>query len=263
MSVHPKTGRNIRLRGKLARSAEQTPGTGRHLTLLERLQIADLLGHGLSLRAVAVELGRSPSTISRGLHRHTDEAGRYQPHQAQQTAMRERQRPREPKLVADTGLRQLVQRKLNRYWSPEQIAGWLRAQHPDDPTRTVCTETIYQALVVPGAVCLHSRYTIKLRTGRALRRAHFLREGHVLQPLVLPPVRAVGIQPQDSCCPADRHLVLAQLHEPALHPAVAGGTAHAGQLGRLQGRGSAVERRPERGLDRGGTSQVMTAVASG
>lgn len=65
-----------------------------------------------------------------------------------------------------------MQRKLNRYWSPEQIAGWLRAQHPDDPTRTVCTETIYQALVVPGARCLHSRYTHKLRTGRALRRSH-------------------------------------------------------------------------------------------
>ncbi len=67
-----------------------------------------------------------------------------------------------------------MQRKLNRYWSPEQIAGWLRAQHPDDPTRTVCTETIYRALVVPGARCLHSRYTTKLRTGRALRRSHVL-----------------------------------------------------------------------------------------
>jgi len=90
-----------------------------------------------------------------------------------------------------------------------------------------------------------------------------LREGYCLQPLVLPPVGGVGVQPQDSCCRADRHLVRAQLQEPALHPAVSGGAAHAGRLGRLQDRGSAFERRPERGLDRGGTSQVMTAVASG
>jgi len=140
--------------------------------LLERLQIADLLGHGASLRTIARELGRSASTVSRELHRHTDEHGRYQPHQAEQAAQQQRQRPRHPKLLADTRLRDVVQRKLNRYWSPEQIAGWLRAQHPDDPARSVCTETIYRALIVPSARCLHIRYTGKLRTGRALRRSH-------------------------------------------------------------------------------------------
>jgi len=120
MSVDPKTGRNIRHRGDPAtRILEQTVGVGRYLTLLERLQIADLLGHGLSLRAIAEQLGRAPSTMSRELGKHTDETGRYQPHQAQEAAEQQRQRPREPKLLADARLRQLVQRKLNRYWSPE------------------------------------------------------------------------------------------------------------------------------------------------
>ncbi len=172
MSLHPRTGRNIRRRGDPATRPGQTIGAGRYITLLERLQIADLLGHGVSLRAIAAELGRSTSTISRELHRHSDEHGRYQPHQAEQAARQQRQRPREPKLLADARLREVVQRKLNRYWSPEQIAGWLRAQHPDDTARTVCTETIYRALIVPGARCLHSRYTTKLRTGRKLRRSH-------------------------------------------------------------------------------------------
>lgn len=140
--------------------------------MLERLQIADLLGHGASLRTIARELGRSASTVSRELHRHTDEHGRYQPHQAEQAAQQQRQRPRQPKLLADTRLHDVVQRKLNRYWSPEQIAGWLRAQHIDDPARSVCTETIYRALIVPSARCLHIRYTGKLHTGRALRRSH-------------------------------------------------------------------------------------------
>jgi IS30 family transposase len=172
MTCHPRTGRNIRRRGNPATRPDPPTGAGRYLSLLERLQIADLLGHGVSLRTIAAELGRSASTVSRELHRHTDEHGRYQPHQAQQAAEQQRQRPREPKLLTDTRLRQLVQRKLNRYWSPEQIAGWLRAQHPDDPARTVCTETIYRAMIVPSARCLHTRYTAKLRTGRALRRSH-------------------------------------------------------------------------------------------
>ena len=172
MSCHPRTGRNIRRRGDPAIRPEPTTGAGRYLSLLERLQIADLLGHGESLRTIARELGRSASTVSRELHRHTDEYGRYQPHQAEQAAGQQRRRPREPKLLADTRLRDVVQRKLNRYWSPEQIAGWLRAQHPDDPARTVCTETIYRALIVPSARCLHTRYTGKLRSGRALRRSH-------------------------------------------------------------------------------------------
>ncbi len=172
MNLHPRTGRNIRRRGDPAKREQQTIGAGRYLTLLERLQIADLLGHGVSLRAIAAELARSTSTISRELHRHSDEHGRYQPHQAEQAAQQQRQRPREAKLVTDTRLRELVQRKLNRYWSPQQIAGWLRAQHPDDAGRTVCTETIYRALLVPGGRCLDSRYTSKLRTGRKLRRSH-------------------------------------------------------------------------------------------
>ncbi len=172
MSCHPRTGRNIRRRGDPAKRPEPPTGAGRYLSLLERLQIADLLGHGASLRMIARELGRSASTISRELHRHTDEHGRYQPQQAEQAAKQQRERPREPKLLADTRLRGVVQRKLNRYWSPEQIAGWLRAQHHGDSARTVCTETIYRALIVPSARCLHTRYTAKLRTGRALRRSH-------------------------------------------------------------------------------------------
>jgi transposase, IS30 family len=174
MSLHPRTGRNIRRRGDPSKHSEQAIGAGRYLTLPERLQIADLMRHEVSLRAIAAELGRSASTISRELGRHRDEHGRYQPYQAEQAARRQRRRPRKPRLLADARLREVVQRKLNRYWSPEQISGWLRALHPEDTSRTLCAETIYQALIVPGARCLHSRYTAKLRTGRKLRRSHLV-----------------------------------------------------------------------------------------
>lgn len=172
MSLHPKTGQRIRDRGKPRSTMGEGVGAGRYLTLLERVQMADLVLHGVSIRAIALELGRAPSTVSRELRRHRDSAGRYLPHQAERTAAAQRRRPRPPKLVADSRLREVVQRKLNRYWSPEQIAGWLHDLHPHDPGRRVCTETIYRALLVPRARCLHARYTAKLRTGRRLRRPH-------------------------------------------------------------------------------------------
>ena len=172
MNLHPKTGQRIRDRGWPRSVTVVGVGSGRYLTLMERVHVADLRLHGLSIRAIATELGRAPSTISRELRRHRDDAGRYLPHQAERAATAQRQRPRRPKLVTDTQLRDQVQRKLNRYWSPEQIAGWLRELHPHDPDRRVCAESIYRALLVPRARCLHSRYTAKLRTGRRLRRSH-------------------------------------------------------------------------------------------
>ena len=43
--------------------------SNKHLSLEERLQITVLQGKGTSIRKIAKELGRSPSTISRELNR--------------------------------------------------------------------------------------------------------------------------------------------------------------------------------------------------
>lgn len=150
------------------------PGAGRYLSLSERRRIADLRQIGLSARSIAAELGRCPSTISRELARHRDAEGRYLPHRAHDRAVTQRKRPRAPKLVANQRLRRLVQRKLNRYWSPEQISGWLATVHPGETSMLVCPETIYRALLVRGGRCLHRRYCAKLRTGRTMRRARGL-----------------------------------------------------------------------------------------
>jgi IS30 family transposase len=171
LAMHPKTARRTYRRGETA--ARPAP-VGRYLLLHERLLLADLLRQQLTQAAIAARLGRSPSTVSRELSRHRDENGDYLPHQADRAAEKQRERPRASKLAADPRLRALVQRKLNCYWSPEQIAGWLLATHPWDPTRRVCSESIYRALLVPGAQVLHSRYTAKLRTGRKVRRPHYL-----------------------------------------------------------------------------------------
>jgi IS30 family transposase len=128
---------------------------------------------------IAAELGRSPSTIKRELDRHRDEQGRYLPQTADHAARVRRRRPRQHKLIAHPALRRLVQRKLNRCWSPDEISGWLRLTHPEDGSMQWCPETIYRALLVPGGEGLHKRYCRKLRTGRRIRKSRWLtRSGH-------------------------------------------------------------------------------------
>lgn len=147
--------------------------SGRYLALRERLEIADLRRLGLSIRQISVRLGRHPSTVSRELRRHRTGSGDYLPHLADDDAKRQRARPKPHRLTADAALRRLVQRKLNRFWSPEEISGWLRKTYPADPAMRICHETIYRALLLQDDAGLHKRYTGKLRTGRRVRRSRW------------------------------------------------------------------------------------------
>ena len=144
--------------------------SGRYLSLRERLQIADLLRLGCSLRRIGRELGRHPSTIKRELDRHRDGQGRYLPHTADHDARRQRLRPRERTLRKNRRLRALVQRKLRSHWSPEQICGWLALRFPAEPKLRVCPETIYRALLFNDDGGLAMKYCPRLRTGRRSRK---------------------------------------------------------------------------------------------
>jgi len=153
--------------------------SGRYLDLRERLQIADLLRHGFSMRRVADELGRHPSTIKRELDRHRNQAGRYLPRTADHDARLQRARSRTAKLAANLSLRRLVQRKLNRCWSPEEISGWLKKTYSLDLSMRLCPETIYRELLLRDNTSLHKKYCHKLRTGRRIRKSRWLtRTGH-------------------------------------------------------------------------------------
>jgi IS30 family transposase len=145
-------------------------GSGRYLSLLERIQIADLLRLGCSLRRIARELARCPSTIKRELDRHRDGHGRYSPHAADHSAGQQRRRPRDRKLRRNRRLRAIVQRKLNRHWSPEQICGWLALQFPSEPRLQLSPETIYRALLFDDDGGLDKKYCPRLRTGRKIRK---------------------------------------------------------------------------------------------
>jgi IS30 family transposase len=168
MSRH--IGTRLRNRRAAQPKWQAGPSSGRYLSLRERLQISDLLRLGCSLRHIGRELGRAASTIKRELDRHRDEQGRYLPHTADHNALMGRKRPRERKLKANRRLRVLVQRRLNRNWSPEQICGWLALRFPAEPGLRLCPETIYRALLFNDDGGLDKRYRDRLRTGRQIRK---------------------------------------------------------------------------------------------
>lgn len=115
----------------------------KHLSKEERDRLAILKGQGLSIRAIAAQLGRSPSTVSRELRRNAacGESDGYLPHQAQAEAdLRWKQSHGRPRLKSPF-LRSYVRAGLKRGWSPEQIAGRLRYE---DHSVTVSHEAIYQ-----------------------------------------------------------------------------------------------------------------------
>jgi IS30 family transposase len=59
---------------------------------------------------------------------------------------------------------------LTDRFSPEQVAGRLRVEHPEDPQMHVSHETIYQALYVQGRGSLRLEIATALRSGRVTRR---------------------------------------------------------------------------------------------
>ncbi|WP_374199607.1 IS30 family transposase [Glycomyces sp. YM15] len=146
-------------------------GRSRFLVEDERIVIADRRREGASIRDIARELGRDPSTISRELARNAHpDSGDYRPHAAQRRCDARRARPKTSKIAANSELRTLLQRRLDLRWSPEQISTTLRRDFPDRPEMHVVHETIYQALYVQARGGLRREVAAALRTGRAMRR---------------------------------------------------------------------------------------------
>jgi len=140
----------------------------------ERLQIADLRLGGHGVRAIATQIGRSPSTVSRELRRNGPKpgpraVGKYAPYAAQKRAELRARRPKASKFE-DPELASLVQAKLCMKWSPEQVSDHLARTFPDRAEMQVSPETIYQALYVQGRGHLRAELHQHLRTGRAVRR---------------------------------------------------------------------------------------------
>src|SRR5215475_7475997 len=63
-------------------------------------------------------------------------------------------------------------------WSPEQIAGWLKAQYPNNESMRVSHETIYRSLFIQARGVLKKELMDYLRSKRRMRRSrHFSEHG--------------------------------------------------------------------------------------
>ena len=68
-------------------------------------------------------------------------------------------------------LARIVASKLQRQWSPEQVAGWLKRTYPDDTSRQVSHETIYRSLFIQARGALKKELVAHLRRTRVMRRS--------------------------------------------------------------------------------------------
>jgi IS30 family transposase len=150
--------------------------SARFLSQGERIEIADLHRAGVSIRRIATQLDRAPSTISRELRRNSAEGRGYRPFDAHRAATVRRARGHRRRVEANPELHRVIGELLGQRWSPQQISRHLRLRFPDRPDMHLCHESIYQAVYQPGSefvrpsrLAPHRRSP--LRTGRDHRRA--------------------------------------------------------------------------------------------
>jgi IS30 family transposase len=140
------------------------------LSLAEREDISRGLVASRSVRSMALALGRAPSTISREIGRNG--GSRWcRAAAADKRAWKQALRPKPCKLAEHGQLRQAVAAKLERNWSPEQIAGWLKRTYPGTEACQVSHETIYRSLYVQARGVLKKELMQHLRSRRSIRRS--------------------------------------------------------------------------------------------
>ena len=140
------------------------------LSLSEREEISRGIAAHLSVRSIATQLERSPSTISREINRNGG-YDKYRATDADQAAWNRARRPKLCKLACNRSLNQIVEAKLQLQWSPEQIAGWLKSEYPEDECNQVSHETIYRSLFVQARGVLKKELLTHLRSKRTIRRS--------------------------------------------------------------------------------------------
>ena len=140
------------------------------LTLSEREEISRGTVADLSIRSIAKHLNRPPSTISREIKRNGG-YDNYRATQADLSAWERAHRPKQCKLACNRPLSRTVATKLQLNWSPEQIAGWLKVEYPNNENNRVSHETIYCSLFVQARGVLKKELQQYLRSQRAIRRS--------------------------------------------------------------------------------------------
>lgn len=148
----------------------------KHLTAADRGAIQVLLQNNYTIKNIAKEIGFSKSTVSREIKNRSTPNG-YRAISAQLNYKKQRKKSRRKKKLDNSKLQKYVTSKLQRGWSPEEIAGRMKFL---GKANRVCHETIYAWLYTDewayGQEKLYQylRYGQKKRkkqTGRSVKRS--------------------------------------------------------------------------------------------
>lgn len=144
----------------------------KRISFKEREDISRLLAQGSSLREIAGLLNRAPSSISREIKRFKSPRSQYRALWAQKLAEKASgcRRLNKRILFENKDLLQIVKSKLKLYWSPEQIAQFLKTEY-EDKCMHVSKETIYTYIYVLPRGELRAELTRCLRHEHKKRRA--------------------------------------------------------------------------------------------
>jgi len=173
----------------------------RVLSFGEREEISRGIAAGSSFRSIARSLARAVSTVSQEVARHGGRAC-YRAAQADWAAWESARRPKPCLLAQNRPLQRIVAVKLKQDWSPQQIAGWLKGQHPGNPEMWVSHETIYRSLFVQARGALKKELIGHLRSKRRLRRPRHATDGRVGERIVdAVPIRQRPAEVEDRAVP--------------------------------------------------------------
>lgn len=167
------------------------------LSLQERIDIQLARMDNVGVRAIARQLGRNPSTISRELKRNLNTTvSAYKACHAHSLSKTRHGacRPKK-KLTSEGDLFQTVVAMLRDRYSPQQIAGTLRSMYPQMPENYVCRETIYNAIYALPVGELRKELIICLRQGKTRRRP---RTGGVDRRGQIPDMVSIHLRPPEA-----------------------------------------------------------------
>ena len=142
-------------------------GNYKRLAIQERESISRGLAQKKTMRAIAREINRAPSTITREIKRNRGKSG-YRAFSASQRAKTAAASRREgkSKIAQLEPLRRYVLEKLRDEWSPEEISTRIKIEYSWDMAMQISHEAIYQYIYVLP------RGALKQTLVKALRQEH-------------------------------------------------------------------------------------------
>ena len=152
-----------------------------HLTLQEREKITCFQREGKSLRAIAMALKRSPSSISREIRRNQVASGFYITEFADKKSKSRRSvdRPRVLHRHKTAAAKGYILEKLNLSWTPDEISGRMRREKQPF---YACPETIYKFIYSQEGRALNLFRCLK----RKQKTRYFRHSKRPIEPRVAP-----------------------------------------------------------------------------